>query len=188
MKIAISARLQSVTTAFACVGLLAATAMSHAQNGAHSHGAIRMEVALEAGSLTVRLDAPLDSLLGFEHRPRTDSQRRAADALLTRMRNASAVVVPSAAAQCSVKDVVVEAEVLAPASSAGLQHPAQDKHADLEATYTFACLQPEKLQALELGLFAAFPRLQRIDARVVSSRTQTAFTLRRPQQVLRLGK
>lgn len=177
----------------AWAGLLAATASTQAQEGAHRHGAIRMEVALEATSLTVRLDAPLDSLLGFEHRPRTDSQRRAAEALLARMRNPGALLVPSAPAQCSLKDVAVEAGVLTPVKAAGTQQIQQaqqagEKHAELEATYGFACLQPGQLQSLEVGLFAAFPRLQRIDVRVVSSRTQSAVTLRRPQQVLRLGK
>lgn len=170
----------------ACASLLAGANTAQAQAGAHLHGAVRMEVALDAGTLTVRLDAPLDSLLGFEHRPRNESQRRAAEAMLARMRNAAELLVPAPAAQCSVKDIAVEAEVLAPAK-AGMQQ-SQEKHAELEATYSFSCLQPDKLQSLELGLFAAFPRLQRIDARVVSSRQQSAVTLRRPQKVLRIGK
>ncbi|MDP2323305.1 MAG: DUF2796 domain-containing protein [Gammaproteobacteria bacterium] len=171
----------------ACAGLVAGLTAAQANERAHVHGAIRMEVALEAGNLTVRLDAPLDSLLGFEHRPRTDSQRRAAEALLARMRNAPELLVPTPAAQCNVKDVTVQADVLAPGKPSGDQ-PSQDKHAELEATYSFRCLQPDKLQSLEVGLFSAFARLQRIDARVVSSRQQSAATLRRPQKVLRIGK
>ena len=185
--VASCARLRWKADVFACIWLLAGATAAQAQAGAHQHGASRMEVTFEAGNLVVRLDAPLDSLLGFEHRPRNDSQRRAAEAMLARMRNLHELLVPSPGAQCSVKDVAVEAGVLAPEKAAQTQET-QDKHAELEATYTFNCLQPDKLQSLEVGLFTAFPRLQRIDARVVSGRQQSAVTLRRPQKVLRISK
>ena len=41
----------------------------HAQ--AHVHGAVQLEVALDGPTLSIALEAPLDSLLGFERAPRT---------------------------------------------------------------------------------------------------------------------
>jgi hypothetical protein len=44
-----------------------------AQEHAHVHGLVSLNVAVDGRILTVQLEAPLDSLLGFEHRPRTDA-------------------------------------------------------------------------------------------------------------------
>jgi hypothetical protein len=52
-----------------------------AKEGAHVHGLVKLDVAVDAKTLTVQLEAPLDSLVGFEHRPRTAAQKQAAEAV-----------------------------------------------------------------------------------------------------------
>lgn len=185
-------------------GLLVAMTLGGLQaaaQGKHEHGAVRLDVALEATRLTVELEAPLDSLLGFEHRPRTDAQRKAATALLARMKDANAVVRLPAAAQCSLVRSSVESEALAatPAPAAGANANAQanagskakageDEHADLDATYEFNCLQPTMLRALEITLFASFKRVERVEARVAGDQGQSGRVLTRSNPSLPLAR
>ena len=172
-----------------CAGLLAMPAA--AQPRAHVHGVLRLDVAVDAGSLVVMVEAPLDSLLGFEHRPRTAAQRRAADDALARMNDAATLWRPDPAARCTLIQARVEAEALQPAAGSAASAPGgaqDDSHAELTASYHFDCAAPAQLLVLEHGLFDAFARLQRIEVQVAGPRGQSRLTLQRPTRVVRLGR
>jgi hypothetical protein len=146
---------------------------------------VKLDVALDGNKLSVALQAPLDNLLGFERAPRNDAERQAAAALLARLRSpdkATALFAPDAAAQCVLAQPQVQAAVLEPIT----KRQADNDHADLDATYEFSCTLPTQLRALTLGLFDAFPRLQRVDVQVVGPKGQAKTTLKRPAKVVKL--
>lgn len=164
------------------LGLAALTPPAQAAPHAHEHGVARLTVAVDGATLSIGLDAPLDGFLGFERAPRTEAERKAAADLLVRLRDAAALFKPDAAAGCRPGEVSVDAPVLQPgAKSVG-------EHAELEAQYSFQCAQPQALRALELGLFDAFRRLQRIDVQVAGAKGQSRTTLRRPARVIPLAR
>jgi hypothetical protein len=166
----------------AAVAASAAAAAPHA----HQHGAVKLAVAIDGEQLSIAMEAPLDSLLGFERAPRNDAERRAAGELLTRLRSGPAALFqPDAAAQCALVQAEVRAAVLEPAR----QGPsAEDDHADLDADYTFKCAQPGQLRKLELGLFDAFKRLRRIEVQVAGPKGQRKQTLERPARSVELQR
>lgn len=169
-----------------------------AQHAAHVHGQVQVEVAVDGPLLSVRLQAPLDSLVGFEHRPRTPAQRQAADAALARVDDVAAWLRPAAAANCTLATRSVEAAVLRPAPDGavaqddrkghdhkghdhkGHDHDDHDGHADLVAQLDFRCAAPPALDAVELMLFNAFSRIKRIDVQVAGPQGQRRQTLRPP--------
>ncbi|MDP1650635.1 MAG: DUF2796 domain-containing protein [Rubrivivax sp.] len=165
-------------------GLLMAlmlTSPAHAAGGrAHEHGVVRVDVAVQGDSFTVNLDAPLDSLLGFERAPRNDKERQAVDEVLARLRSGAGLFDADAAAQCTLG----KAEVSAPVLEAGAA--AMGGHADIDAGYELRCAQPAQLRTLDLGLFEAFRRIQRIDVQVAGARGQVKATLKRPARSVRL--
>lgn len=148
---------------------------------AHEHGVVKLDVAVDGATLTVTLDTPLDSVLGFERAPRTPAERRAADEALGRLRNTAGLFTPSAAAACTAAPPEVKAPMLEASPPAR-----KDGHADLEATYTWRCEQPAQLRELGLQLFARFARMQRIEAQVAGATAQKKLTLRRPASKLPL--
>ncbi len=169
----------------ATLALAALAAQAHGK--AHVHGVVALDVVVEAGMLSVSLEAPLDSLLGFERRPRTDAERRAAAALVKQLQESQDLIKPPAAAQCSAPRISVNAQALEPAAP-GAAAGSKDEHSDIEVTWSFTCSQPQRLAQLELGLFSAFRRIQRIDARIAGDGGQASRTLRRPQKTLDLKK
>ena len=175
------------------VGALAvacACGSAAAAGKAHEHGALKLDVALEGSRLTIGMEAPLDNLLGFERAPRSDAERKAAAEMLARLRSpqqVSSMFGTDAAANCALVKAEVQAPVLEPAAQAGAKGAAsKNEHADLDASYEFNCGQPGELRSLDVGLFAAYPRIQRIDVQVAGPKGQSKVTLRRPARTVRL--
>jgi hypothetical protein len=153
----------------------------HAQAHAHVHGAVQLEVALDGPTLSIALEAPLDSLLGFERAPRTAAEKQAAQDALTALRG-SALFAPDAAAGCVFQSATADSEALQPGATAG-------EHADLDATATFTCARPEQLRRIDLGgLLDRFPRIQRLQAQIVTGQGQFKQTLKRTTRVLTWGR
>jgi Protein of unknown function (DUF2796) len=167
------------------VGAALASPPAGAHGKPHVHGEMAVDVAVDGPLLTVQVVAPLDSLLGFEHRPRTPAQRQAAESVARRMTEA-AWLKPAAAAQCVREKTEVDTAVLQPAPAAPAAAKPEAEHADLEATYTFRCAAPDKLDTLELALFEAFGRTQRVNVQVAGAKGQLQQVLRRPARVVRL--
>jgi hypothetical protein len=150
---------------------------------AHEHGAAKLDVALDGKTLTLALETPLDGLLGFEHAPRTDAQRRAADQAVATLRAADTLFAPDPAAQCRLDAVVLASAPL----GLGRAAPAKDDgHGDLDGEFRFRCRSAPAF--VDVGLFAAFPRLSRIDVQVATAKGQRAQTLKRPARRIDLPR
>lgn len=137
---------------------------------AHVHGVVRMDLAIDGHKLSISIEMPLDNLLGFEHRPRTDTQKAALAESLAALKNAADLFAPSAAAQCTVESVEVGDPFPGGKAKAG-------GHADVDAEYVFRCAQPAALKGLETTLFKRFGRLHRIDVQRASAGGQGASTM-----------
>lgn len=169
----------------ALVLLLAAAGLAPpvlAQGHAHAHGVIRLDVALEPGSLSLHFELPADSVVGFERAPRTEAEKKALADARQKLANAAALVGLDAAAGCvpegapSVKSPLFEAT---PAAAG--------EHADVDAGYSWRCRQATVLKVLDLqGLLAAFPRIQRVEVQVAGPGGQLKQTLKRPQALVKL--
>ena len=172
----------AIAIAISALALFATHPTLHAAPHAHEHGVAKLSVAVDGNALSIELDAPLDGFLGFERAPRTDAERKAAADLLARLRDAGGLFKPDAAAGCKAGDVKVEAPVLEPG------YKGKGEHADLEVQVTFQCTQPQALRALDVALFDAFKRLQRIDVQVAGAKGQSKATLKRPARTVTLAR
>lgn len=169
-----------------CLTALHLSTGAQATEAAHVHGLMHLDIVVEGPLLTVQLESPLDSLLGFERRPRTPAERQAADALLKQMRDATTLFKPDAAAQCVLANVSVESAALqSKASNEGRQ---ESEHADLDASYELNCAHPDRLTAIEVRLFDAFKRLQKIEVQLAGAKGQSKQTLQRPNKLVKLTR
>jgi hypothetical protein len=174
-----------LATTFAALSLPGA---AQAQHAAHVHGQVQVDVTVDGPLLSVRLEAPLDSLVGFEHRPRTAAQKQAAQAALARIEDVSSWLRPAAAAGCEVAGRKLDADALQPALAGADPHAGHAEHADLVAEIELRCATPAALKTLDLALFQAFPRIRRVDVRVAGPAGQLRQTLRAPTTTVRLAR
>ena len=162
---------------------LLALAVSAWAGKAHEHGAARLDIAAEAGTLNLSLDTPLDGLLDFERAPRNDAEKRAVEKLVATLRAADALFAVDPAAQCRL----VSVELSSAALGLGLAAAGpSDGHGDLEAEFAFRCQGAPAF--VEVGLFKAFPRLARLDVQTATARGQRRQVLKRPASRIDLAR
>ncbi|KLJ00768.1 DUF2796 domain-containing protein [Luteimonas sp. FCS-9] len=139
--------------ALLAVGLAQAHGPGH---GPHVHGQAQAQLVLESRTLTVTLQAPGASVVGFERRARDPAESRQVEQVAAHFEAPSAWLTPSAAAGCRLQDRTVDAGAFASGSHA------TPGHADLAASYRFVCARPARLTELRLDLFQRFPALERV--------------------------
>jgi Protein of unknown function (DUF2796) len=145
--------------------------------GAHEHGVVKLDVAVEGSRVVIEIDSPLDNLLGFEHAPRSDAEREKAEAMLKKLRDAPQLFRIDGNAGCALGTVDLRS---APLQLGKKPAAANDTHGDLEGSFEFKCKAGAKAAFLEVGLFDAFPQIKRIDLQVATPKGQMKATLRRP--------
>ena len=158
--------------------LFAVPVIASAAGQAHEHGALKLDIAVEAGKLTLQMESPLDNLVGFERAPRNDAERKRVDAALARLKAGEALFAIDPAAQCKLASVELESAVLK-LGDAAKEH-ADDEHADIDAAFEFECQDAAKAAYIDVGLFQAFKGMARIEVQVVTAKGQSKHTLKRP--------
>ena len=151
------------------------------QLGAHVHGKVVVNLALEGNTLRVELDAPAINVVGFEHAPRTEAERRAVAIVDRWLASGAGILGVPAAARCALGKVEYQPPKLADDHEAGHDHePGHEDgadHADYEASYTFTCANPAALAWSELWLVQRLRRVAEIELNLVTPQAQSQRTL-----------
>ncbi|MCA3239929.1 MAG: DUF2796 domain-containing protein [Rubrivivax sp.] len=152
---------------------------------AHVHGVMSLNIAVEGALLSVQLDTPQDSLVGHERRPRPGAEATAAAAALALLRDAPRWLRPDAAAGCTPGTVTV-----APGKLEGAAQPGDKDtgHADVGASVEWRCQTPAALKGVDVLLFDAFARTERINVQVAGGSGPAKQTLRKNNRRVALAR
>jgi hypothetical protein len=164
--------------------LLLATVQVAAAEPAHSHGNAKLDIAVEPNKISIAFESPLDNLLGFERAPRTDRERRQADAMVAKLQAAQALFQIDPAAQCQLAHVELTSAALKLGPPSGKAE--QAGHADIDGSFEFNCADAAKAAYIEHGLFQ-FARLQRLELQLATPKGQFKRSLKRPAGRIPLG-
>ena len=156
--------------------LFCTTVMAADKHAAHSHGVGNLELVVQGSSVKASFEIPMESLLGFEHLPRTPAQKKAMADLQTATAQASYFITLPAAADCQPKSLQVNADMFKAQKS---------EHSDLDVALEFSCAQPSALKQLDIPLFKKHPRLSSLKVDMVSPKGQASVTLKAKDPVLR---
>ncbi len=163
------------------LALAATAAMPAAQaqtSRAHVHGQLRLDVVIDGPTVTIALDAPLDTLVGFERAPRSEAEKAAVQSAIAQLRAADRLFKIDAAGNCKLGPVELQSAQLGLGKTESAA--SADGHADFKAGFGFNCSHAEQVRFIELGLFQAFEAARQIDVRIVTAEGQFRRTLRRP--------
>jgi Protein of unknown function (DUF2796) len=180
------ARLLCKAVAVFALALPGTAALAAPAGHAHEHGAVKLDIGIEPGKVSIAMESPLDNLLGFERAPRNDAERKRADAAVAKLKAADTLFGFDAAAGCTLAGVEL---VSAPLKlGKGEAQAPGDEHADLDGDFAFDCKDVSKITAIDVGLFKAFSGMQRIDIQVATPSGQRKRTLTRPAARFLLGR
>ncbi len=145
-------------------------------HAAHSHGVGSLELSVQAGKVSGSFEIPMESLLGHEHLPRTEAQKKAMANLQSALASADYFIALPAAAQC--KQISLKA-------SSSMFEGKKSEHSDLDIDFSFDCAQPAALTELRISLFSKHARLKSLKADMVGPKGQKSVTLTAKDPVLR---
>lgn len=170
---------------------------------AHEHGVAKINIAVDGAQVDIGMESPLANLLPFEHSPATLEQRKQVREMARRMRQADTLFQLSPRAECRLEKVALASEKfdaalldpnapLEPAQagdnskepSGTGQKTGEAEHGDLDADFSFTCAKPEHLNSVDIGLFAVWPNLQKINVQAVTPQGQHAAGLTPQEHVV----
>lgn len=154
----------------------------HRRHSAHEHGAARLNVALDGDTLHLEFISPAANIVGFEHPPGTDAQRRRLAEAVATLEEGSRMFLPTPAAGCALGEATVTSELLddEPDDHAREGHAhleGEEIHSEFHVRYRFRCDNPPALEHLEVRVFELFPGTETLEVQVVGPRGQGVHTL-----------
>jgi hypothetical protein len=171
----------------ACV-FFAATPLAQAQQRAHVHGQVKLDVAIDGPAIVIAMASPLDNFVGFEHVPKTDAEKKAAEALVAQLRAADQMFKIDPAANCKLGPIALQSTALGLGKAEAGSGAAAEGHADLDGTFAFNCTNAAAAKFIDVSLFTAFKGIRQVDAQIVSREGQFKRTLKRPNARLAWSK
>ena len=140
-------------------------------HGPHAHGKGELEITIQGAAIRGAFRTPMESLLGFEHLPKNDAQRKALDDLRQQLKSPATIVLPNREAECSAR--------MAEATSSLFTGMAKGEHSDLEFRFSFECGVPDRLNSLELVALNQFRRLSEVRTVLVTAKGQRSFAVKK---------
>jgi hypothetical protein len=164
-------------------GLLFVLPAAHAAK-AHVHGEGRLDVAIDKEQITLNLELPLDAAVGFERAPKNDKEKAALAATEKMLKDAAALFVPTAAANCTAVSTDIKVPNLGGDGKHDHAHEGEEHHADIDASYVFRCANPAALKGIETTIFKSFQRLYRLEVQRAGPSGQGAMRLTSNKPIL----
>jgi hypothetical protein len=139
-------------------------------HGDHNHGHGKATIVVDGAALTVTLDVPLESYLGYDYPPRNDAQQKTWADFRARLAEPLRFVEPVAEAQCS------------PAQPATVPNLEQlDPSADivnLVVEIKFDCASPAALKSVGFTAFREHAGLKQLRVQLQNGATRKTLTVR----------
>jgi hypothetical protein len=155
---------------FALLATAPALAADKDRHGAHQHGAATLLVSLDGRVFQIAYEGPAENILGFEHAPKTEAERKTVARADEQLRQTAQLFTTPPAAACQAQPTRIEMKL--PPVGTG------EAHSEIEVEWRWDCAKPEALAHVDVALFKAFPRLKQLRAQVVTAKGQTTALLK----------
>ncbi len=154
--------------------IAAADGAGFTQRGAHVHGRVTVNLALEGRTLIAELDAPAINVVGFERAPRDAAETSRVQRIDRWLSSGVGVLgVPRTAGCTRTK---VEYNPPKPDGSHDADHDSEG-HADYEARFTYTCSNPGDLAWADLWLLHRLENVAEVEVNLLTPTTQTRLTV-----------
>jgi hypothetical protein len=166
---------------------------------AHVHGEGKFFLTQEGNELEVALEIPADSVVGFEHAPRTKKQKAAIKRAKKTFKNPKAFIAFPKKAKCRFDEVEVEApheddhdqhhhSKKKDDHHHGEKHDDHDVHSEFHAEYEIKCKNPKAVTSVTVTLFSSFKGIREMHAKAVLESGQFQQKLTGKSNTFKLGK
>jgi len=161
---------------------LAAGKAKHKGHQAHEHGHAKLNLLVEGNKLTAQLEAPSESIYGFEHEAKTDADKKKRDAGGEKLKaNFGKMVIVDSAYGCTYTNKSLElhaaekeGENAGKTAKAGEKtHEGSGDHSETHAEFVADCQKPLAGAKVNFGFGKIFPRVKEVKVQVLSGEKQS---------------
>lgn len=192
-------------TATALLSTAAFAHQEHRQHGAHVHGQVELNIAQDGTDLLIEVTAPGADVVGFEHAPQNETQIQALNQALDTLEQADSLFTLSDAAKCQLEETHVthtlggdhdhshhdhhdhsHSHDHAHHNHSHDHHHSHDHdhdhhHGEFTVQYHYQCENISALSQITTQWFALFPSTEKMQANILTERSQTAVELTKQQ-------
>lgn len=154
-------------------------AQNHHHTAPHVHGEATLNIVFQKEGLYIEFSSPAANIVGFEHSPRTQNQKRAIKDAMDMLKQSDGLFTFNGTAKVILKKDRIDTDIdPAHPSDHGSKTNHHDRHSEFTATYYFICHQPKMLSSITVRLFKRFPRIGKIRVQLLTETKQTAILLK----------
>ena len=148
------------------------------QKDSHEHGAAIIKMVLEEERLQVEFEVPSESLIGFEHFPKSQSNRENFNEAIKILSDPSKLFSKPIKAECLLVGMNVSQSLFSNEEEHG--HDESEKseiHSEFKSNYYWNCQHLDEIDSIGTQLMSFFPRIEEIRVNWISNNGQGSLEL-----------
>lgn len=147
-----------------------ATLAEKRHHEAHIHGVAELNIVIENDTILIEFESPAVNLIGFEHKPRNDTQQLELQNALALLNDVD-IIASFEKGKCRATETHVRGP-FDDDDQEGSEHDVQEEHSEFHAVYTLSCQNASAISPVRTQLFDRFPGFEAIRVRWVGSKGQ----------------
>ncbi len=150
-------------------------ASDHREQGAHVHGSAKMNIAFDGLNGEVELNGPGDSIVGFEHKPTSESDKKTqAEALEKLEKQIGEMVFFDSSLSCEWKKEKIDI------------HHETNNHSNIEASWKVRCKKSVIGSQLIMNIQSFFPKVKDLDVQILVDTIQISAEAKKSKTSIKI--
>jgi len=148
------------------------------QKDSHEHGAAIIKMVMEDEKLQIEFEVPSESLIGFEHFPKSQSNRENFNKAIKVLSDPSKLFSQPIKAECLLVGMNVSQSLFSNEEEHG--HDESEKseiHSEFKSNYYWNCQHLDEIDSIGTQLMSFFPRIEEIRVNWISNNGQGSLEL-----------
>ena len=186
--------MKNIFIVLVCLFVSFQTSAQVRQKDSHEHGAANLMMVMEEEKLQIEFEVPSESLIGFEHFPKSRSNRGNFNEAIKILSDPSKLFSTPAEAECLLTGLNVSQSLFSSEGERG--HEEEDKHghedndehghedsekaeihSEFKSNYYWNCLHIDEIDSIGNKFFSFFPRIEEIRVTWITSSGQGSLEL-----------
>ena len=188
--------MKNIFIVLVCLFVSFQTSAQVRQKDSHEHGAANLMLAIEGDKLQIGIEVPSESLIGFEHFPKSRSDRENFNEAIKILSDHSKIFSTPDDAECLLTGLNVSQTLFSGEEEDEHGHKEKDEHghddhdehghedsekgeihSEFRSNYSWNCLHTDEIDSIGNKLFSFFPRIEEIRVNWITTSGQGSLEI-----------
>ena len=188
--------MKNIFIVLVCLFVSFQTSAQVRQKDSHEHGAANLMLAIEGDKLQIGIEVPSESLIGFEHFPKSRSDRENFNEAIKILSDPSKFFSTPDDAECLLTGLNVSQTLFSGEEENEHGHEEKDEHghddhdehghedsekgeihSEFRSNYSWNCLHTDEIDSIGNKLFSFFPRIEEIRVNWITTSGQGSLEI-----------